>query len=61
MKKQDLSGWVLIQNETDEFYGQVQWRNEHGIMTDKKEIVEVGHDWKYRFCKSGMGKLVLVD
>jgi len=55
----DLSGWVLIAPETDEFYGQVQLQNEHGMLTDKKETVErsiLG----YRFCQPGLGKLTII-
>lgn len=56
-----MEGWILIQHETDEFYGMVQWRYESGEMTDKKEIVERWPpDMHYVFSKSGMGKLKIV-
>lgn len=52
-------GWVLIQRETDEYYGIVQWRDENGIMTNKREPVEL--NWpkadKYIFCNAGLGEL----
>lgn len=60
-KEQDLSGWILIEPETDEFYGRVQWRNEHGVMIDRFEVVEQNYNRTgYVFCRAGLGKLVLV-
>lgn len=63
MEKIKEAGWVLISGETDEFYGMVQWRDESGNMTDKKE--SVGIDWNnakypYRFLKAALGELKIV-
>lgn len=55
------AGWVLIQPETDEFYGRVQWRDENGTMTDLFKVVERNYDnTGYRFCDAGLGELKIV-
>lgn len=55
------AGWVLIRHEDNEFYGQVEWMDESGNMTGRKETVERWYVSDcYRFIKSGMGELVLV-
>lgn len=55
------AGWVLIQRETDEFYGIVQWRDEDGVMTDETQIVEQNYKREgYMFCNSGLGELNIV-
>lgn len=54
-------GWVLIKPETDEFYGQVQWRNAAGEMTDKFQTVEQNYNrTAYSFCNAGLGELKIV-
>lgn len=58
----DKSGWVLIEPETDELYGKVQWRDEYGTMKNKFEVVELNYkQTRYIFCKSGLGELIIVN
>lgn len=53
-------GWVLVQRETDEFYGIVQYRDNHGNLTDETQIVETGFSGKYVFCNAGLRELKIV-
>ena len=56
-----MEGWVLIEHETDEFYGRVQWRDEKGEMTNKFKAVERNYyRTGYLFCDSGLGELKIV-
>lgn len=55
------AGWILIQQETDEFYGIVQWRTEDGTMTDKTQTTERNYkNDGYVFCNSGLGELKII-
>lgn len=55
------AGWILIQQETDEFYGIVQYRDSKGKMTDETEIVERNYKGDgYVFCNSGLGELKII-
>lgn len=54
------AGWVLISHETDEFYGQVQWRDKDGNMTDTKKAIQQWPHSGYVFCEAGLGKLKIV-
>lgn len=55
------AGWILIQQETDEFYGIVCYRNSNGVMTDEIQIVEQNYKRDgYVFCNSGLGELKII-
>lgn len=54
------AGYILIEHETDEFLGRVQWRDENGNMTDDIKTVHKWPNHGYVFCNAGLGVLEII-